>query len=106
MLGQYGPATTKTTGASEGEASAAADLSKLVRVVRMVRLIRLVKLYKYMQLYFNPKVEIKEEKQSHIGAAMSDILSRRYILACYAISFVTIILNQRWHCLPFAELLF
>jgi hypothetical protein len=72
---------TRTSGASS---KAGIRAAQIVRVVRMVRLVRLVKLYKYYATAMSAKdkteVVKEKEKESHVGAAMSDLTNRRVIM--------------------------
>lgn len=67
-----------TLGSSKAGASSKAGTkaARVVRIVRMVRLVRMVKLYKYATKQDD---EVQEEKESHVGAAMSDLTNRRSV---------------------------
>eukprot|EP01031_Cornospumella_fuschlensis_P027048 gene27048-32682_t len=84
--------------AKAGNASSSgAQASRIVRLIRMVRLVRMMKLYRYVTLYLDkrkrqaakdPTKEENKEKEaeeeapaeSKVGAAMSDLTSRRVLI--------------------------
>lgn len=81
-----------------------ARAGRVVRLVRMVRLVRLIKLYKYSS-NMNKEGIKQEEKESQVGAAMSDTTNKKLVtdvvqlLLCV---FVFILYNS-YFCLFFTR---